>query len=107
MTIRRGRVMKRYALLPFILVSTQAFAQAPVTPPSFQMPGGSGCAGEIARYRAVQDNDLAMGHVAKSVYLQIKREIDAAEKVCGAGQDAKATVMIHASEARHGYPTHI
>jgi hypothetical protein len=107
MMIRRGRVMKRYALLPFILMSSPAFAQAPVTPPSFQMPGGSGCAGEIARYRAVQDNDLAMGHVAKSVYLQIKREIDAAEKVCGAGQDAKATAMIHASEARHGYPTHI
>jgi hypothetical protein len=107
MTIRRGRVMKRYALLPFILISSYALAQAPVTPPSFQMPGGSGCAGEIARYRAVQDNDLAMGHVAKSVYLQIKREIDAAEKVCGAGQDAKASAMIHASEARHGYPTHI
>jgi hypothetical protein len=107
MTIRRGCVMKRYALLPFILLSSQAFAQSPVTPPSFQMPGGSGCAGEIARYRAVQDNDLAMGHVAKSVYLQIKREIEAAEKVCGAGQDAKATAMIHASEARHGYPTHI
>jgi hypothetical protein len=107
MTIRRGRVMKRYALLPFILIFSPAHAQAPVTPPSFQMPGGSGCAGEIARYRAVQDNDLTMGHVAKSVYLQIKREIDAAEKVCGAGQDAKATAMIHASEARHGYPTHI
>jgi hypothetical protein len=99
--------MKRYALLPFILVSSHAFAQSPVTPPSFQMPGGSGCSGEIARYRAVQDNDLAMGHVAKSVYLQIKREIDAAEKVCAAGQDAKATGMIHASEAKHGYPTHI
>ncbi len=99
--------MKRFALLPFLLVSSHAFAQVQVTPPSFQMPGGSGCAGEIARYRAVQDNDLAMGHVAKSIYLQIKREIDAAEKVCSAGQDAKATALIHASEARHGYPTSI
>ena len=99
--------MKRYAPLLSVLALSPAFAQAPVTPPSFQMPGGSGCAGEIARYRAVQDNDLAMGHVAKSVYGQIKREIDAAEKVCAAGQEAKATSMIHASEARHGYPTHI
>jgi hypothetical protein len=71
------------------------------------MPGGSGCAGEIARYRAVQENDLAMGHVAKSVYGQIKREIAAAEQACSAGQDAKATAMIHASQVRHGYPTHI
>ena len=99
--------MKGYALLSLVLASSSAFAQSPVTPPSFQMPGGWGCAGEIARYRAVQENDLSMGHVARSVYAQIKREIDAAEKVCGAGQDAKATQMIHASEARHGYPTHI
>ena len=73
----------------------------------FPDAGRFGCAGEIARYRAVQDNDLAMGHVAKSVYNQIKREIDAAEKACAAGQDAEATAMIHASETRHGYPTHI
>jgi hypothetical protein len=100
--------MKPHApLLSIVLASSAAFAQSPVTPPSFQMPEGSGCAGEIARYRAVQENDIAMGHVAKSVYAQIKREIEAAEKVCAAGQDAKATAMIHASEARHGYPTHI
>jgi hypothetical protein len=99
--------MKRCALLLSLGVATTAFAQSPVTPPSFQMPGGAGCAGEIARYRAVQANDLAMGHVARSVYAQISREIDAAEKACAAGQDAKATAMIHASEARHGYPTSI
>jgi hypothetical protein len=100
--------MKPLAPLALILLAAvPAFAQSPVTPPSFQMPGGEGCAGEIARYRAVQENDIAMGHVAKSVYAQIKREIEAAEKVCNTGQDAKATQMIHASEARHGYPTHI
>ncbi len=100
--------MKRFAPLALVVISCAAgYAQSPVTPPSFQMPGGVGCAGEIARYRAVQDNDLAMGHVARSVYAQIKREIEAAEKVCSAGNDAKATAMIHASEARHGYPTHI
>src|SRR5580704_19780089 len=101
MTIRRGCVMKRYALLPFILWSSQAFAQSPVTPPSFQMPGGSGCAGEIARYRAVQDNDLAMGHVAKSVYNQIKGEIGAAEQACAAGKDHEASAMIIESRKRH------
>ncbi len=90
-----------------------AQAQAPspgtavTTPPNFAMPSGAGCAGDIARYRAVQDNDLAMGHVAKSVYDQIKREIAAAEKVCAAGKDREASAMIKASEKRHGYPTEL
>jgi hypothetical protein len=99
--------MMRCAPLLSLVLASAASAQSAVTPPSFAMPGGSGCAGDIARYRAVQDNDLAMGHVAKSVYAQIKREIAAAEQACSAGQEAKATAMIRASQARHGYPTHI
>jgi hypothetical protein len=76
-----------------------------VTPPTFVMPAGSGCAGDIARYRAIQDNDLAMGHVAKSVYNQIKGEIGAAEQACAAGKDHEASAMIIESRKRHGYPT--
>jgi hypothetical protein len=92
-------------LWPMVLLtlSTAAFAQSP----SLHKVADTGCAGAVARYRAVQENDLSMGHVAKSVYAQIKREIDEAEKVCAAGQDAKALSMIRASEARHGYPTSI
>ncbi len=78
-----------------------------VTPPNFQLPEGSDCKAEIARYRAIQDNDLSMGHVVQSVYNQIKREIDAAESVCSAGHDAEAKAMIAASERRHGYPTNL
>ncbi len=95
--------MKRCALLLLSLSATDAVAQTP----GFQMPGGSGCAGEIARYRAVQENDHASGNVAKSVYFQIQREIAAAEQVCSAGADAKASAMIRASQARHGYSTHL
>ena len=78
-----------------------------VTPQNFQMPEGGDCKAAIARYRAVQDNDLSMGHVAQSVYNQIRREIGAAEGVCAAGRDAEAKTMITASEQRHGYPTGI
>ena len=78
-----------------------------VTPSNFQMPEGSDCAAVIARYRAVQDNDLAMGHVNKSVYNQIKRETDAASQACAAGKDTEAKRMVAASEARHGYPTNL
>ncbi len=78
---------------------------APYTPANFQLPEGSDCRAVIARYRAVQDNDLSMGHVAQSVYKQIQREIGAAESVCAAGRDSEAKAMVAASEQRHGYPT--
>ena len=76
-----------------------------VTPPGFHLPEGADCSAKIARYRAVQDNDLSMGHVNQSVYNQITRETDAAQSVCTAGRDAEAKAMIVASEKRHGYPT--
>jgi curli biogenesis system outer membrane secretion channel CsgG len=76
-----------------------------VTPPGFQLPAGADCSAKIARYRAVQDNDLSMGHVVQSVYNQFKRETDAASTVCAAGRDAEAKSMVAASERRHGYPT--
>ncbi len=76
-----------------------------VTPPGFQLPQGSNCSAKIARYRAIQDNDLSMGHVVQSVYNQIKKETDAASKVCATGRDAEAKSMIVASQKRHGYPT--
>ncbi len=94
--------MRRWPLVTMLL-ATGAFAQSP----SLHLAAGDGCSGVIARYRAVQANDLAMGHVAKSVHAQIEREIAAAEQVCSAGQDAKATAMIRASQVRHGYPTSI
>ena len=80
---------------------------AAVTPSNFQLPEGSDCKAVIARYRAIQDNDLSMGHVVQSVYNQIKRETDAAEGACSAGHDAEAKAMIAASEKRHGYPTNL
>jgi hypothetical protein len=99
--------MKPWIALFSLALASSALAQTPVTPPDFRMPGGAGCAGEIARYRAVQENDYASGNVAKSVYNQIQREIAAAEKVCSAGEQARASAMIRASETRHGYSTRI
>ena len=96
--------MTKFAALT-LLLATSAAAQTPVTPPGFTLPGGEGCAGAIARYRAVQENDHASGNVAGGVYAQIQREIAAAEKVCAAGDDAKATQLIRASQSRHGYST--
>lgn len=76
-----------------------------VTPESFQMPQGSGCSGDIARWKAIQDNDLAMGHVSQTVYNQIAGEIGKAQSACAAGRDAEASGLIAASRKRHGYPS--
>jgi hypothetical protein len=77
---------------------------SPVTPPGFTLPDGAGCSGAVARFRAIQDNDLAMGHVGRKVYDQIKGEIAQAETACAAGRDAESRAMIAASRKRHGYP---
>ena len=101
------------ALAAVLCLAAPAFAQTAdpvpgsrsVTPQDFQLPPGGDCAQEIARYRAIQENDLAMGHVAQSVYDRIKAEIAGAERECSVGHDAKAKAMIVNSKRKHGYPT--
>ena len=70
-----------------------------------QLPEGGSCSGDIARYRAIQEQDIKMGHVAKSVYNKIKAEIAAAEAECNSGHEAHARAMIVTSKKKHGYPT--
>ena len=113
--LKPTRILTPLALAGFALAACNAVApqaSAPpaagsvaATPPGFQLPQGDDCSAKIARYRAVQDNDLSMGYVGQSVYNQIKRDIAAAASVCAAGRDAEAKSMIAASERRHGYPT--
>jgi hypothetical protein len=81
----------------------QASSVAGVTPSSFRMPDGTGCKGEVDRYRAVMDNDLAMGHVNQSVHSRVAREIEVAAAACAGGRDAEATRMINATKSRYGY----
>lgn len=79
-------------------------APAGVTPASFRLPEGSGCGGEIARWKAIQDNDLATGHVTKSVYDRIAGDIAQASAACEAGRDSEARGLVRASRVRNGYP---
>lgn len=92
------------ATRPPAIAEAPAVATRDATPAGFTSPEGSGCAGAIARYRAIMDNDLAMGHVNQGVYATIRSEIDAAAAACSAGRDAAAVALIRASKARHGYP---
>ncbi len=87
----------------------QVVPLGPAGPPPARMgeappPDAPGCAGAVARYRSVIDNDLAMGHVNKSVYAQISNEIGEAASACSSGQDGRALSLLRASKSRHGYP---
>lgn len=86
--------------------SAGAYAGLPagVSPPGFTLPAGSGCAASIARWQAIQDNDLNTGHVSQSVYNLIGKEIAQADAACQAGKEAEAEALVRASRARHGYP---
>ena len=99
-------VLAALVALP-LAACNQTAATAPgnanVTPSRSNLPSGSGCGGEIARYRAVMSNDLATGHVNQSVYNRVDREIAQAEAACSAGRDAEAVRMIAATKSRHGY----
>ena len=65
-------------------------ASATVMAQNAPLPEGGSCTSDIARYRAIQEQDITMGHVAKSVYNKIKVEIAAAEAECNAGHEAHA-----------------
>ena len=82
----------------------QQAARTNITPPDFKLPEGSGCSADIARWQAIQQNDLNMGHVGQNVYNEIQREISAASAACAAGRDGEARAMVSASKRKHGYP---
>ena len=112
-----SRCFPPIAVVAMLIVAGCNSARAPqpaaVAPPpdapgvlhgSAALPEGAGCEAAIARYRAVIDNDRAMGHVNASVYDQIQGELGGAQSACSSGQDARATALVRASKARHGYP---
>lgn len=75
-----------------------------VTPNTFRMPSGTGCSGEVERFQAVIDNDLATGHTTKSVRDRVSGEISRARSTCSAGNDAAAIGQIRATKSKFGYP---
>ena len=80
------------------------FGNPAITPPGFKMPEGGGCSGDIARYRAVMDNDKRGGQVNDAVFTTIQTEVNGAASACSAGREAEASALVRASKARHGYP---
>ena len=75
-----------------------------VTPNTFHMPTGTGCAGDVERFQAVIDNDLATGHTTKSVHDRVSGEISRARSSCSAGNEAAAAGQLRSTKAKFGYP---
>jgi hypothetical protein len=74
-----------------------------VTPNTFVLPSGSGCAGEISRFQAVMDNDLATGHTTQGVHARVSAEIATARNTCATGNEAGANGQLNGTKARFGY----
>ncbi len=78
--------------------------QAALGSPSVAPPaGGAGCAGEIARFREVIDDDRRTGNVAASVHARLSAEVDRAAGACAAGREPDAVRQLAAAKARFGY----
>jgi hypothetical protein len=75
-----------------------------ITPSNFKLPEGAGCTGDIARFRAIQANDLETGHTTKPVYDQIEGEMKKAEAMCAGGNSGGASAYVRATKSRFGYP---
>lgn len=75
-----------------------------ITPPGFRLPQGTGCAGDIARFRAIMKNDIETGHTTKAVFDQIEGEMQKADALCASGNAGGASALVRATRARFGYP---
>lgn len=75
-----------------------------VTRSDFRLPEGSGCGGEIARFKAVMDNDYSTGNVNPTVHRQVMSELGPADSACASGNDGAALASLRSVKARHGYP---
>lgn len=82
---------------------TPTEAPSGVTPSTFTLPSGGGCAGEIARFQAVMDNDLATGHTTAGVHARVSAEIATARQSCAAGNEGGAIAQVNATKSRFGY----
>ncbi len=74
-----------------------------VTPSSFKLPDGTGCAAEIDRFRAVLDNDVSVGHLTRAVYQRAASDLKQAEAPCAAGREVQARSIVSTTKRNYGY----
>lgn len=75
-----------------------------VTPSGFHLPEGSGCSGDVARFKAIIDNDLSTGHTTDGVHKRMTADLSQAATTCSAGRSGEASAMVRAVRTKYGYP---
>jgi hypothetical protein len=89
---------------PRAAAPSSGYASASFTPEGFVLPDGTGCQGDVARFRAVMNNDYKTGNVGLPVYRRIIGEIDQADHACASGNGPQASAMIRVTKSKFGYP---
>jgi hypothetical protein len=77
---------------------------AGVSPNNFRLPDQPGCQGDVARFQALIDNDLATGHTTQSVRDAVTADLSKAQAACTAGRSAEASSMVTSIRKKFGYP---
>lgn len=77
---------------------------AGVSPTNFRLPDQPGCQGDVARFQALIDNDLATGHTTQSVRDAVTADLSKAQAACTAGRGAEASAMVTSIRKKFGYP---
>ncbi|MBS7804569.1 hypothetical protein KIH24_08275 [Rhizobiales bacterium TNE-4] len=94
--------------LAFLVACNTPATQAPnassTSASNFRLPDAPGCQGDVARFQALIDNDLANGHTTQSVRDAVTADLSKAQAACTAGRSAEATAMVTATRKKFGYP---
>lgn len=90
--------MRRYILI-LILIPMVAAVVGPARPAAARPD----CAGAIARFRAITNNDVATGNLNRSVYEQIEAGLPQVILLCRHGDDRQSLAALTQLEHRYGY----
>ena len=94
--------------LAFLVACNTPATQAPnassTSASNFRLPDAPGCQGDVARFQALIDNDLATGHTTQSVRDSVTADLSKAQAACNAGQGAQASAMVTSIRKKYGYP---
>ena len=106
----RLRGLAAIVALPLLAASLAACNRTSASPPAATtaaaapMPGGAGCASEIARFQAVLKSDVDTGNVNRKVYDRAEPQLNRASAACAAGHDGEAHAILASTKRQFGYP---
>jgi hypothetical protein len=68
-----------------------------------RVAGPAGCAGPIAEFQQLIDNDAETGYLNPGVYNRVTTDLGNVKQACAAGREAEARSQLAAVKGRYGY----